>query len=71
METAGKLLLASAFVLAALGIGALVLVRLGVDRLPGTIYVKPSENVRVIVPVLLMVVVSVVGTIVLNVLFRR
>jgi len=71
METAGKLLLASAFVLAALGIGALVLVRLGVDRLPGTIYSKPSENVRVIVPVLLMVVVSVVGTIVLNVLFRR
>jgi hypothetical protein len=54
-----------------LGIGALVLVRLGVDRLPGTIYSKPGENVRVIVPVLLMVVVSVVGTIVLNVLFRR
>ena len=71
METAGKLLLASAFVLAALGIGALVLVRLGVDRLPGTIYSKPGENVRVIVPVLLMVVVSVVGTIVLIVLFRR
>jgi len=70
METAGKLLLASAFVLAALGIGALVLVRLGVDRLPRT-YSKPGENVRVIVPVLLMVVVSVVGTIVLNVLFRR
>ena len=71
METAGKLLLASAFVLAALGIGALFLARLGVDRLPGSIYLKPSENVRVIVPVLLMVVVSVVGTIVLNVLFRR
>jgi len=71
METAGKLLLASAFVLAALGIGALLLARLGVDRLPGSIYLKPSENVRVIVPVLLMVVVSVVGTIVLNVLFRR
>jgi hypothetical protein len=71
METAGKLLLASAFVFAAVGIGAFVLARLGVDRLPGTICVKPSENVRVIVPVLLMVVVSVVGTIVLNVLLRR
>jgi Protein of unknown function (DUF2905) len=71
METAGKLLLAAALVLAALGIGALVLARLGVDRLPGTIHWKPSENVSVTVPVLLMVIVSIVGTIVLNVFFRR
>lgn len=71
METAGKVLLAAALVLAALGIGALVLARLGVDRLPGTIHWKPSENVSVTVPILLMVIVSIVGTIVLNLFFRR
>lgn len=71
VETAAKVLLASALVLALLGVGALVLARLGVDRLPGTISWKPSENVTVTVPVLLMVIVSIVGTIVLNVWFRR
>lgn len=71
METAGKVLLAGAAVLAALGIGALVLARLGVDRLPGTIRWKPSDDVSVVVPVGLMVVVSIVATIVLNLLFRR
>jgi hypothetical protein len=71
METAGKLLLAAAAVLALIGLGALVLARLGVDRLPLTIAWKPSENVRVFVPIGLMVVLSIVGTIVLNLLFRR
>lgn len=71
VETAGKVLLASAFVLALLGVGALVLAQLGVDRLPGTIHWKPSENVSVTVPVGLMVIVSIVGTIVLNLWFRR
>jgi len=71
VETAGKLLLGLAVVLAALGIGALVLARLGVDRLPGTIRWKPSDDVSVVVPVGLMVVVSIVATIVLNVLLRR
>lgn len=71
METAGKVLLAGAAVLATLGIGALVLARLGVDRLPGTIRWKPSDDVSVVVPVGLMVVVSIVATIVLNLLFRR
>ena len=70
METAGKALLAGAAGLAALGIAALVLARLGVDRLPLTIHWK-SDNVSVYVPVGLMVVVSIVATIVLNVLFRR
>lgn len=71
METAGKILLAAALVLAACGLGALLLARLGVDRLPGTIRWKPSDDVSVVVPVGLMVVVSVVATIVLNVLLRR
>ena len=70
METAGKVLLGSALVLALLGIGALVLARLGVDRLPLTIHWK-SDNVSVFVPVGLMVVVSIVATIVLNVFLRR
>jgi len=71
MENAGKLLLAGALVLAVLGGGALVLARLGVDRLPGTIRWKPSDSTSVVVPLGLMVVVSIVGTIVLNLLFRR
>lgn len=71
MQTAGKLLLAAAAVLAVLGIGALALSRLGVDRLPGTLRWKPSDNVSVVVPVGLMIVISIVGTILLNVLFRR
>ena len=71
METAGKVLLGAAAVLAGLGLGALVLARLGVDRLPGTIRWKPSDDVSVVVPVGLMIVVSIVATIVLNVLFRR
>lgn len=71
METTGKVLLAAAAVLVVIGLGALVLARLGVDRLPLTIDWKPSENVRVFVPIGLMIVLSIVGTIVLNLLFRR
>ena len=71
METAGKILLAAAAVLALVGLGALLLARLGVDRLPGTIDWRPSENVRVYVPIGLMIVVSILGTILLNVFFRR
>ncbi len=71
MENAAKLLLAGALLLAALGLGALVLWRLGVDRLPGTIRWKPTESSSVVVPVGLMVVISLVGTIVLNILLRR
>ena len=71
METTGKVLLAAAAVLVVIGLGALVLARLGVDSLPLTIDWKPSENVRVFVPIGLMIVLSIVGTIVLNLLFRR
>lgn len=71
METTAKVLLAAAAVLAVLGVGALVLSWLGVDRLPGTLRWKPSDDVSVYVPVGLMIVVSIVGTIVLNILLRR
>jgi hypothetical protein len=70
METAGKVLLVAAGVLAVVGLGALVLAKLGVDRLPGTLHWK-SGNVTVLVPVGLMIVISIVGTIVLNLFFRR
>jgi hypothetical protein len=71
VETAGKVLLVAAAVLAVLGIGALVLSRLGVDDLPGTLRWKSPRGVTVVVPIGLMIIVSIVGTIVLNLLFRR
>ena len=70
METAGKVLLLSAVVLAIVGLGALGLAKLGVDRVPGTLSWKP-DNVTVFVPIGLMLLVSIVGTIVLNVFLRR
>ena len=69
METAGKVLLLSAVVLAIVGLGVLGLAKLGVDRVPGTLSWK-SDNVTVFVPIGLMLLVS-VGTIVLNVFLRR
>jgi hypothetical protein len=70
METAGKVLLGAALILALLGLGALVLSKLGVDRLPAT-FTWRSDNVTVFVPVGLMVVASIVGTILLNIFLRR
>jgi len=60
----------SALVLAIVGLGALALAKLGVDRVPGTLS-WTSENVTVFVPIGLMLLVSIVGTIVLNVFLRR
>jgi len=70
VETAAKVLLMSALVLAIVGLGALGLAKLGVDRVPGTLS-WTSENVTVFVPIGLMLIVSIVGTIVLNVFLRR
>ena len=70
METAGKVLLVSAVVLALIGLGALGLAKLGVDRVPGTLSWK-TENVTIFVPIGLMLLVSIVGTIVLNAFLRR
>ena len=71
METTGKVLLAAATVLLVLGLGALLLARLGVHHLPGTLRWKPSHSTTVTIPIGLMIVVSIVGTIVLNILLRR
>jgi Protein of unknown function (DUF2905) len=70
VEAAGKVLLVSALVLSIVGLGALGLAKLGVDRVPGTLSWK-SENVTVFLPIGLMLLVSIVGTIVLNVFLRR
>ena len=70
METAGKVLLVSAVVLAIVGLGALGLAKLGIDRVPGTLAWK-SDNVTVFVPIGFMLLVSIVGTILLNVFLRR
>ena len=70
METAGRVLLGAALILAILGVGALALSKMGVDRLPATLTWR-SDNVTVILPIGLMVVASIVGTIVLNIFLRR
>ena len=70
METGGRALLAAALILTVLGLGALAVARLGVDRLPGTLTWR-SDNVTVVVPIGLMVVASIIGTILLNIFFRR
>jgi hypothetical protein len=72
MTSAGKLILIAAAVLAVVGLLALLLGRLGVHGLPGTVsWRSRSGNVNVYFPIGLMIVASVVGTIVLNVFFRR
>ncbi len=70
METAGKALLVGTLLLAVLGVGALALSKLGVDRLPRTLTWR-SENVTVFLPIGLMILASIIGTIVLNIVFRR
>jgi len=70
MEITGKLLLGPALIIAILGVGALVLAKLGEERLPATL-TWHSDNVNVFVPIGLMVVVSIVASILLNVFLRR
>jgi hypothetical protein len=70
VETLGKVLIALAVLLAVVGALLLLFSRLGVDRVPGDIvYRRP--NVTVYVPLGTMILVSIVLTIVLNLLFRR
>ena len=70
VDAAGKILLVVAAVLALLGLGALALSWLGIDRLPGTLSWK-SGNATLYIPLGLMFVVSIVGTILLNFFLRR
>jgi hypothetical protein len=63
-------MIAGALVLLVLGCLFLVLGRVGLDRLPGDIVFRRG-NLTVYFPIGLMILLSVVGTIVLNVLLRR
>jgi len=70
LEGLGRLLIGGALVLLVLGGLFLLLGRLGLDRLPGDL-VFNRGNFTVYFPLGLMILLSIVGTIVLNVLLRR
>ncbi len=63
-------MIGGALVLLVLGGLFLLLGRLGVDRVPGDLVFKRG-NFTVFFPIGLMILLSVVGTVVLNVLLRR
>ncbi len=66
----GRYLLVAALVLAATGLLLLLAGSLGLGRLPGDLAFG-KRNVRVYVPIATSVILSVVATIVLNLLSRR
>jgi len=70
LEGVGKLLLGGAVVLLILGALFLLLGRLGIDRLPGDLVFRRG-NATFYFPIGLMILLSIVGTLVLNILFRR
>ena len=70
LEGIGKLLIGGAVVLLVLGGLFFLLGRLGLDRLPGD-FVFKRGNFTLYFPIGLMILLSIVGTIVLNIVFRR
>ncbi|MDW7728785.1 MAG: DUF2905 domain-containing protein [Dethiobacteria bacterium] len=65
----GKLLLIGGAILAAVGLIALLVSRLGLGRLPGDIFIQ-RENVTFYFPLATLLIVSIILTIIIN-LFRR
>ena len=63
-------MLAGAAVLLVIGGLFLVLGRFGIDRLPGDVVFRRG-NATIYFPIGLMILLSIVGTIVLNLVFRR
>ena len=63
-------MIGGAIVLLVIGALFLLLGRLGVDRLPGDLVFRRG-NATLYFPIGLMILISVVGTIVLNLVFRR
>jgi multisubunit Na+/H+ antiporter MnhG subunit len=63
-------MIGGAIVLLVVGALFLLLGRLGVDRLPGDLVFRRG-NATLYFPVGLMILISVVGTIILNLVFRR
>ena len=70
LEGLGKLLIGGAVVLLVLGGIFFLLGRFGVDRLPGDLVFRRG-NLVMYFPIGLMILLSVVGTILLNLFFRR
>jgi len=70
LEGIGKLLIGGAVVLLVLGGLFLLLGRLGLDRLPGDLVLKRG-NITVYFPIGFMILLSIVGTILLNLFLRR
>ena len=70
LESVGKILIGAAVVLIVLGGLFLLLGRLGIDRMPGDLVFRRG-NATFYFPIGLMILLSVVGTIVLNLVFRR
>jgi hypothetical protein len=70
LEGLGKLLIGSAIVLLILGALFLLLGRFGVDRLPGDLVFRRG-SLTVYLPIGLMILLSIVGTILLNLFLRR
>ena len=70
IEGIGRLLIGGALVLLVLGGLFVLLGRVGLDRLPGDLVFRRG-NFTVYFPIGLMILLSIVGTIVLNVLLRR
>lgn len=70
LENIGKLLIGGALLLLVIGGLFLLLGRLGLDRLPGDLVFRRG-NATVYFPLGLMILLSIVGTILLNLFFRR
>jgi len=70
IEALGRILISVAIMLLVLGCLFLLLGRLGLDRLPGDLVFRRG-NVTVYFPIGLMILLSIVGTILLNFFFRR
>ena len=70
LEGIGKLLIGGAVVLLVLGALFLLLGRFGLDRLPGDLVLRRG-NFTLYFPIGLMILLSVVGTILLNLFLRR
>ena len=70
LEGIGKLLIGGAIVLLVLGGLFVLLGRFGLDRLPGDLVFRRG-NLTVYFPIGLMILLSIIGTIVLNLFFRR
>ena len=70
LESIGRLLVGGAIVLLVLGGIFLLLGRFGLDRLPGDLVFRRG-NLTVYFPIGLMILLSIVGTILLNLFFRR